>query len=136
MRWIITFLKTIIIRKWWIIKNIYTFISSRYNIFDTGNSNIIRIWDFKNKNLIKRITSNSNSPLYGFILINNLYLIIGSCDKEIKVFDINNGILVTKFSKHTGNVVGVKVIKDKDDNTYFVSYAYNGDNNMYLWSLK
>ena len=109
-------------------------INNAFNIIDSGDSNIIRIWDFKNKNLIKRITSDSSSYLYGFILINNLYLIIGSDDKEIKVFDINNGILVTKFSKHTSNVIGVKLIKDKDNNTYFVSSS--GDNNMYLWSLK
>ena len=70
----------------------------------------------------------------GFILVNNLYLIIASHDNEIKVFDINNGILVTKFSKHTSTVVGVKLIKDKDNNTYFVSSGC--DNNMYLWSLK
>ena len=109
-------------------------INNAFNIIDSGCSNIIRIWDFKNKNLIKRITSNSSSNLYGFILINNLYLIIGSGDKEIKVFDINNGILVTKFSKHTNYVVGVKLIKDKDNNTYFVSSGC--DKNMYLWSLK
>ena len=109
-------------------------INNAFNKIDSGDSGVIRIWDFKNKNLIKRIISNSSLYLYGFILINNLYLIIGSADKEIKVFDINNGILVTKFSKHTSTVVGVKLIKDKDNNTYFVSSSQ--DNNMYLWSLK
>jgi len=108
-----------------------------YNIIDAGNSssNIIRIWDFNNKNLIKRITSNSGERLGGFILINNIYLIIASYDKEIKVFDINNGILVTKFNKHTSLVVGIKAIKDKDNKQYFVSYS-QGDTNIYLWSLK
>ena len=68
------------------------------------------------------------------MLINDLYLIIGSCENEIKVFDINNGKLVTKFNKHTNYVIGVKLIKDKDNNPYFVSYSR--DNIMYLWSLK
>ena len=109
-------------------------IKQTYNLIDAGNYNLIRLWDFKNKNLIKRITSNSSEVLRGFMLINDLYLIIGSCDNEIKVFDINNGKLVTKFNKHTNYVIGVKLIKDKDNNPYFVSYSR--DNNMYLWSLK
>ena len=101
-----------------------------YNLIDVGYFNKIKIWDFFNKNLIKCITSNSNSGLGGFILINNIYLISGSWDKEIKVFDINNGIIIKKFNKHNSLVVG---IKDKNNNQYFVSYG--GDNTIYLWSL-
>ena len=108
-------------------------IKNIYNLIDVGSFNQIKIWDFFNKNLIKCITSNSESGLGGFILINNIYLIIGSFDNEIKVFDINNGIIVKKFNKHTSEVVGIKAIKDKNNNQYFVSYGY--DNNIYLWSF-
>ena len=73
--------------------------------------------------------------LGGFMLINNLYLIVGSFDNEIQLFIINNGILFKKFNKHTGYVVRIKSIKDKDNNEYFVSYSQN-DTNKYLWSLK
>ena len=69
------------------------------------------------------------------MLINNLYLIVGSFDNEIQLFDIKNGILFKKFNKHTGNVVRFKSIKDKDNNEYFVSYSQS-DTNIYLWSLK
>ena len=72
--------------------------------------------------------------LGGFIIINNIYLIIGSFDKEIKVFDINNGIIVKTFHKHTNYVEGIKIIKDKNNNQYFVSYGK--DNNIYLWNVK
>ena len=89
---------------------------------------------FFNKNLIKCITSNSNEYLGGYIFINNIYLIVGSWDKEIKVFDINNGIIVQKFNKHTSLVVGIKAIKDKNNKQYFVSYGQN-DYTIYLWSL-
>ena len=44
-------------------------------------------------------------------------------DKEIKVFDINIVILFTKFNNHTNKIAGVKVIKDKDNNPYYVSYS-------------
>ena len=66
--------------------------------------------------------------------INNMYLIIGSRDKEIKVFDIDNGIITKYFNKHTNYVMGIKTIKDKDNNNkYFISYGVDG--NIYLWSL-
>ena len=108
-------------------------IKNIYNLIDVGRFNKIKIWDFFNKNLIKCITSNSNNYLGGFILINNIYLIIGSHDKEIKVFDINNGIIIKKYNKHTSIVVGIKAIKDKNNNQYLVSYGC--DNTIYLWSL-
>ena len=104
-----------------------------YNLIDVGDFNKIKIWDFFNKNLIKCISSNSKESLGGFILINNIYLIIGSHDKEIKIFDINNGVIGNKYNKHTSEIVGIKAIKDKNNNQYFVSYGR--DNTIYLWSL-
>ena len=106
-------------------------IKNIYNLIDVGNFNKIKIWDFFNKNLIKCITSNASKMLGGFILINNIYLIIGSFDKKIKVFDINNGIIIKEFDKHTSNVLGIKAIKDKDNNQFFISYG--PDKNIYLW---
>ena len=70
--------------------------------------------------------------LGGFILINYTYLIIGSFDKEIKLFDINNGILTKQYNKHTSYVNGIKAIKDKDNNLV----SYGGDKTIYLWSVK
>ena len=68
-------------------------------------------------------------------MINNIYLIIGSWDKEIKVFDINNGKISKQFNKHTCYVVGIKAIQDKNNNQYFVSYGYRSDPTIYLWKL-
>ena len=59
---------------------------------------------------------------------------IGSWDKEIKVFDINNGIIIKKINKHTSQIVGIKAIKDKNNNQYFVSYGQD-DYTINLWSL-
>ena len=109
-------------------------IENIYNLIDVGNFNQIKIWDFFKKNLIKCINPNSKERLGGFIIINNIYLIIGSWDKKIKVFDINNGIIVKKYNKHSSSVVGIKVITDKNNNQYYVSYG-QGDNTIYLWSL-
>ena len=67
-------------------------------------------------------------------MINNIYLISGSRDKEIKVFDIDNGIIAKNINKHTSYIMGIKAIKNKDNNNkYFISYGVDG--NIYLWSL-
>ena len=46
---------------------------------------------------------------------------------------MNNGIISKKYNKHTSYVMGIKAIKDKNNNQYFVSYG--GDKIIYLWSL-
>lgn len=109
-------------------------INDVYNLIDVGESNQIRLWDFLQKTLIKSITSDSTNILGGFMSVNNKYLIIGSWDKEIKVFDVEDGKIVKKINKHTSYVMGIKAIKDKENNQYFVSYG--GDNHIYLWSYK
>ena len=103
-------------------------------MIDVGAFNKIKIWDFFQKNLIKSISSNNNSHLKGFIIINNIYLIIGAHDKNIKIYDMNNGLLIKEFNKHSSYILGIKPIKDKNKNKYFVSYG--SDKNIYLWSLK
>ena len=94
---------------------------------------IIKIWDFFNKNLIKSISSNNNSALYGFIIINNKYLIIGSDDKNIKAFDFNNGLLIKDINKHSSGIIGIKSIIDKNKKKHFVSFGK--DKIIYLWAL-
>ena len=105
-----------------------------YNIIEVGNTNTIKIWDFVNKNLISKINSDTNNSLSGFVIINNEYLFIGSQDKSIKEFDIKNKTLVKNFNKHTSNVVGLKKMKDKNENIYIVSYGQ--DKNIFLWGFK
>ena len=55
-------------------------INDTYNLIDTGYFNHIKIWDFVNKNLINKINSDTTDCLRGFMIINNRYLFIGSCD--------------------------------------------------------
>ena len=55
-------------------------------MIDTGYFNSIKIWNFLNKSLITKITSNTTERLGGFTIINNRYLLIGSFDKTIKEY--------------------------------------------------
>ena len=107
-----------------------------YYLIDVGNFNMIKIWDFFNKTLIANISSDNSSGLTGFITINNRYLIIGSRGNgSIKVFDIQKRIIIKSFdNQHSNNVLGIKIIKDKNGKIYIVSYG--NDKNMFLWNLE
>ena len=107
-------------------------INNTYNLIDTGGFNSIKIWNFLNKSFITKINSNNNNYLGGFTIINNRYLLIGSCDKNIKEFDIEKQMMIKDINKHSDIVVGIKPVKDKNGNIFFVSYGR--DNNIYLWS--
>ena len=108
-------------------------INNNYNLIDTGYFNYIKIWDFINKNLITKINSNNTSYLYGYMIINNRYLFIGSDDNQIKEFDLEKKIIIKNINKHTSTVHGIKPVKDKNGNEFIVSYG--GDNNIYLWGF-
>ena len=109
-------------------------IKDTYNLIDTGYFNSIKIWDFLNKNLIAKITSNNTSQLKGYMIVNNRYLFIGTQDSQIKEFDLEEKIIIKSISKHNGKVVGIKPIKDKNGNIFVVSYS-QGDKTIHLWGF-
>ena len=108
--------------------------NTSYNLIEVGSFNTIKVWDFVNKNLITKINSDTNNYLQGFVIINNNYLFIGSQDKNIKEIDIENKTLLKNFNKHTSTVVGLKFVKDKNENIYIISYGQ--DKNIFLWGFK
>ena len=108
--------------------------NNNYNLIDVGSFGHIKIWDFINKNLICKINSDTTDYLEGFVVVNDSYLIIGSLDKNIKIFDIQNKYFIKNITKHTSLVTGIKSVKDKNGNDFIVSYGQ--DKNIYLWSFK
>ena len=88
--------------------------------------------EFLNKSIITKINTNNTGGLGGFTIINNRYLLIGSKDKNIKEFDIEKQMMIKDINKHSDYVIGIKPVKDKNGNIFFVSYA--DDKNIYLWS--
>ena len=108
-------------------------ISDTYNLIDTGSFNSIKIWDFINKNLITKITSNTTDYLKGFMIINNRYLFIGGDHKNIKEFDLEKKIMIKSDIKHTSTVAGIKPVKDQNGNVFIISYSQ--DKNIYLWGF-
>ena len=110
-------------------------INNTFNLIDTGTFNFIKIWDFVNKNLINKIISDTTDYLKGFMVINNRYLFIGGDHKNIKEFDLEKKIMIKSISKHNSTVVGIKPVKDKNGNTFIISYSQD-DHKIYLWGFK
>ena len=110
-------------------------VNDTYNLIDIGYFNKIKIWDFFNKNLIFCIESNSRDGLAGVISINDRYLILGSENGSIKEFDLEKRSLIANFEKqHSKSVLGVKIIKDKNEKNFLISYGL--DQSIFLWGLE
>ena len=103
-----------------------------YHLIDASFTNVIRIWNFFNKNLITKI--NIRNQLYGFTIINDKYLFIGDNNNKLKLFDIETNIFIKEFPKHNNEVIGVKPIRDKNNNNYLITYSR--DNKICLWGLE
>ena len=59
----------------------------------------------------------------------DIYLI----KRKFKEFDITNGKIIKQIKKHSSTILGLKLVKDKNCNKYFVSYGQN--KHIYLWKL-
>ena len=65
-------------------------------LIDSSEDGNIRIWDFHNGNLLKKINITKNM-LYGICLWNNRYLFTGCGDNYIKLIDLNSGKIISFY---------------------------------------
>ena len=83
------------------------FYSSVINILDdnnvqlivSGDDGFIRIWDFHQGNLIKKIETDKNCT-YSLCLWNESYLFGASEDATIKLIDLNAGVIIKELKAH------------------------------------
>jgi WD40 repeat protein len=97
-----------------------------------GNGNV-RIWDFNNGNLLKTI-STSGINLRGICLWNEQYLFSSGSDYNVKLYDLNKGVLVNSFKSHTSTVCSVQKIVHPKYGECLISHALDGK--LKLWSVK
>ena len=69
----------------------------------------IRIWNFHTGILLNKIKIN-NCKLYGICLWNREYLFVGCDDKNIKLIDLNKGIVIKDLNGHNKSVATIKKI--------------------------
>ena len=78
-----------------------------FELIDSSEDENIRIWDFHNGNLLKKINITKNM-LYGICLWNNRYLFTGCGDNYIKLIDLNSGKIIKEFKNHKFYSVNIK----------------------------
>jgi len=83
------------------------FVNETLELIETSNDGCIRIWDFNNIKLLKKI---SHSWLSGLTILDENNFCIGSCNKNVILFDFNNYKEIKQYSKHTGRVIQLNKI--------------------------
>ena len=106
--------------------NIINLFNKNKNIYlITGcTSGKVNIFDFMTTNFIKEIGL-ENSNIYSLCSINEKY-IIASCNKSLKVIDIDSYSIVKEYSGHNNNIYGMEKIKIPEKGEYLISYDSQG----------
>ena len=102
--------------------NIINLFNKNKNIYlITGcMSGKVNIFDFMTTNFIKEIGL-ENSNIYSLCSINEKY-IIASCNKSLKVIDIDSYSIVKEYSGHNNEIYGMEKIKIPEKGEYLISY--------------
>ena len=92
----------------------------------------IRIWNFHNGLLMKKIKV--NNILKDACLWNNTYLFVGCGDNTIKLIDLKNGVFIKSFTGHNQDVLSIKKINHPQFGECLISQGY--DEQIQLWINK
>ena len=119
------------------------FYSSVVNFFDdnnivqlivSGDDGYIRIWDFHEGNLIKKIETDKNC-IFSLCLWNENYLFASSEDAKIKLIDLKAGVIINELKGHNKKVCSLKKIIHKKFGECLVSQGFRKDQ-ILIWFNK
>ena len=91
----------------------------------------IRIWNFFNGLLIKKINVNDDA-IYGICLFNEDFLFVGCDDNSIKIVDLYKNTVIDRLEGHNNCVVSIKNIVNNQNEIILISQAYN-DEKLGFW---
>ena len=111
-----------------IIKNIEGIIK----LIESCTDGIIRIFNFHSGLLLNTIQICDKYKLYGICLWNDNSLFIGCEDKEIKIVEIKNGLIVKSLSSHKDKVITIKKIFHNKYGECLISQNFN-QSEIKLW---
>ena len=94
----------------------------------------IRIWNFNSGILINKIKIN-NYEIFNICLWNKQYLIAGSKDNSIYIYDMKNSKIVKTLLGHQNNVICIQKINHEKYGECLISQGLENDN-IKLWVIK
>ena len=100
----------------------------------SGDDGFIRIWDFHEGNLIKKIETDKNC-IYSLCLWNNDYLFGAGEDGRIKLIDLNAGVIINEIKGHNKMVCTIKKLIHPIYGECLVSQGFRKDQ-IILWKNK
>ena len=100
----------------------------------SGDDGFIRIWDFHEGNLIKKIETDKNC-IYSLCLWNNDYLFGAGEDGRIKLIDLNAGVIINEIKGHNKMVCTIKKLIHPIYGECLVSQGFRKDQ-IILWRNK
>ena len=100
----------------------------------SGDDGFIRIWDFHEGNLIKKIETDKNC-IFSLCLWNNDYLFGAGEDGRIKLIDLNAGVIINEIKGHNKMVCTIKKLIHPIYGECLVSQGFRKDQ-IILWRNK
>lgn len=131
-------------------ESIYVALSSDGKNLVTGNPNVSenpKLWNVDTGELLQEFIPTTRTTFISFALSkNNEWLITGSLDSIIRIWDIKTGVVLREFSGHAGSVKAVAISEDSKtlvsssaDKTaiqWCLNLDCGGNSFAYLFSLK
>jgi WD40 repeat protein len=103
-------------------------------LIDSGGDGNLRIWNFHSGLLLSKIQVSKKS-LYGICLWNNNYLFVGCADKNIKLIELHNELVIKSLAGHNDVVLTIKKINHPQYGECLISQG-SGDDQIKLWVYK
>lgn len=103
-------------------------------IIESSYDGNIRLWNFHTGELLNKINISDNA-LYGICLWNDELLFVGCEDKEIKLIDLNKGIITKNLIGHNSEVLTLKKIFIPQIGNILISQGWHEDK-IKLWINK
>ena len=100
----------------------------------SGDDGFIRIWNFHEGNLIKKIETDKNC-IFSLCLWNKNYLFGASEDAKIKLIDLKEGVIINELRGHNKIVCSIKKIIHKKFGECLVSQGFRKDQ-IIIWRNK
>ena len=119
--------------KTWHMSAIVNEVKDKQILIESDGNGYIRMWDFHNGNIIKKISSNVPLSLRGICLWNDNYLLAAGSDYQVKLIDLDQGKFIKSFEGHTNTVCSIEKIIHPKYGECLISQGLDGK--LKLWIL-